>query len=109
VNSDYYDPENGQWIDFKLRAYGESTELSIKKYHKHAPSLCFIYLLGKREPNNSLLFYNVFQFENEALGTKIHHLFEDLRKLESYKPPPIHLEKWAIRWAKQKITKWIQK
>ncbi len=109
TNPDYYDPETGQWIDFKLRAYGESTELSIKKYHKHAPSLCFIYLLGNRESNNSLFFYNIFQFEHEALGLKIHHLFEDLRNLESYKPPPIHLEKWAIRWTKKKIIKWIQK
>ncbi len=109
ANPDLYAPETEEWIDLKLRAHGESTDLSIQKYGGFAPSLRFIYLHGHRQSEAQISFQSIFDFEKEAAGTKVACLFQDLRELKSYRPPPIHLEKWAIRWTKRGIVRWIQK
>ncbi|MEE9165118.1 MAG: hypothetical protein V3U15_02525 [Nitrospinota bacterium] len=106
---DLYDPTTKEWIDMKLRAFGESTALSMKKYAPFAMSLRFIYLLGSRESKDGVIFQSIFDFEEEARGTDVEHLFDNLRELKSYKPPPLHLEEWAIRWTKQIIIDWIIK
>jgi hypothetical protein len=106
---DLYDPTTEEWIDFKLRAYGESTDLSIQKYKPFAKALRIIYLLGHRYSQDDVIFQSIYDYEQEVSGADLKYCFDDLRQLRSYGPPPIHLEKWALKWTRQSIADWIVK
>ena len=104
---DLFDPEDEVWIDFKLRAHGESVAQSISKYQGFAEHLHFIYLFGNRENEPGIDFSSIFDFEGESSEDEVSEKFEEIRMLERYKPPPLHLEKWALKWSKENLIQWI--
>lgn len=106
---DLVDLKTSTWIDFKLRAYGESSQKAVNLYAPFAPSLQIIYLFGRREDFENVSFVSIYDFEKESSSKRLKKLFSQLREIESYKPPPLHLEKWCTRWSKELIIEEIQK
>lgn len=105
---DLHDEDDDTWIDFKLAAFGESVNTSIRKYSPYAPRLLFIHLDGRRSPFSKVEFRSVFSFEQENSSTAVRTLFEELRGLRNYNPPGTSLERWARKWTKADIIRFLQ-
>ncbi len=106
---DAYDPVTGEWIDFKLAAWGMSVASSIRKYGPHAPALRFITLTGSRAPEPGVTFQSVFDFEGGMPATATtSEIFSAMRVLRAADVPATSLEAWTRVWTKEKLVAFIQ-
>lgn len=106
---DMVDQKTNEWIDFKIRPHGESAEKSIVKYSAYAQKLRIIYLLGKRKSFDNIKFASILKYQRKSQPRKVKQIFKRIIELKKYDPTLLHLEKWAKKWSKAKITKWIKK
>lgn len=100
---DAYDQKTGEWIDFKIAAWGMSVQKSVRKYLLHAPRLRIISLAGTRKSTERLIFESVFRYEAEATTPALRALFSRLHMLAAYTVPTTSFDAWATRWTRKEV------
>jgi hypothetical protein len=105
---DAFDPATGEWIDFKLAAWGMSVSSSIRKYSLYASSLRFITLQGSRTSLPGIEFQCVFDFEPESSTPELREIFEALHLLDGEAVPGTNLDIWSTVWSREKLLLFIQ-
>lgn len=108
MSPDAYDPDTGEWIDFKIAAWGMSVQKSIRKYLPYAPSLRFVCLAGARASTPAITFESILEYESEATTPDLRELFARIRALRDYDVPITSFEQWATRWTRAEILQFIQ-
>lgn len=105
---DAFDPGTGEWIDFKLAAWGMSVSSTIRKYSPYASSLRFITLQGSRSSLFGIEFQSVFDFEPKSSTPELRAIFEALHLLDGEAVPGTKLDIWSTVWSKEKLLLFIQ-
>lgn len=104
---DAYNPEDDEWIDFKLAAWGMSAQSSIRKYGPHAHALRFICLHGERTSVEGITFESVFRYERDGSSPDARALFRRLRELEALRVPATSFDEWATKWTRAEVVRAI--
>jgi hypothetical protein len=80
---DFYDKNNGIWIDAKLNSYGEGVEDTIQKYLSHSKKIMIIHLEGRSRGfgGESIEFVPIKRLFPQIRSSKMSSLIEDIELL----------------------------